>query len=275
MSSPPIVSIVVPSFNEKAEIVRASLDSLKVQTFTDFECIVIDESTLQDRADACAACCAGDARFIYVHPKQRLGLAASLNLGIDKARGEFIARFDADDLCAPDRLALQVKFLKEHPQLSLVGGALEIIDEEGKSTAIRDYPLSHIDIAKGIHFTSTVAHPTAMFRRSVALAHGAYDPDFRFSEDLELWLRWMRAGIRFANLPQILVRYRQNETRRNTQVWRYNLKARIRNFATEHMVRRIVGICGIGIWMALPAAVQERAFKALVFRRAPKRASAS
>ena len=88
MYKPPRVSVIVPAFNESVTVLEESLASLMDQTFDDFECIVVDESTHPDLAQACESICARDARFRYVHPSQRLGLPGSLNLGISIARGE-------------------------------------------------------------------------------------------------------------------------------------------------------------------------------------------
>ncbi|MBC7645245.1 MAG: glycosyltransferase [Thermoleophilia bacterium] len=272
--TPPLVSVVVPSFNESPDIVRASLQSLREQTFTDFECIVIDESTRPELAAACQAACAIDSRFIYVHPTKRLGLSRSLNLGLDRARGELIARFDSDDLCLPDRLNLQVAYLRAHPAVSVVGGSLEIMDEDGRTEAFRHYPLEPKAVARGMHLTTTVAHPTIMFRRALVATHGSYNPAFRFSEDLDLWLRWMNAGVVFANIPQVVVRYRQKNTRRDTKHWRFNLRARVRNFAPQHLLRRLIGIGCIAVWTVLPMAIQEHAFRIMILRRQRRSPSA-
>lgn len=266
-SNPPLVSVVVPSFNESPDIMRASLQSLRDQTFSDFECIVIDESTVPERAAACESFCRQDDRFVYVHPTERLGLARSLNLGLEQARGQLVARFDSDDLCSLDRLALQVAFLRANPQVSVVGGALEIIDEEGRTKAFRSYPLAPADVAKGMHLANAVAHPTVMFRREVARAHGGYNPQFRFAEDLDLWLRWLNVGVVFANLPQVIVRYRQTNARRETRHYLFYLRARVGNFAGTHLLRRIVGIGCIAVWTVLPNVVQEQVFRAMLFRQ--------
>ncbi|MFK7090824.1 Glycosyltransferase 2-like domain-containing protein [Chromobacterium violaceum] len=263
----PRVSIVIPTFNEESHIVRASLESIRRQTFTDFECIVIDESTEPELAEACRFICAEDTRFIYIHPKERLGLAKSLNLGISQARGELIARFDSDDICVLDRLALQVAYLDAHPTVSVVGGALEIINSKGEVLAHRCYPESPYAIAKGMQLTNTMAHPTVMFRKDAIDQYGGYNPDFHFSEDLELWLRWLNAGLNFVNLPQVLVQYRQDSTHRNKAHWRYNLRARRLNFSTHYLFSRLVGIACIACWTALPKVIQECIFKILIFRR--------
>lgn len=266
-SNAPQVSVIIPSFNEPPAIVRTSLESIRNQTFGDFECIVVDESTRPELADACRAICEEDPRFIYVHPTERLGLPRSLNLALSKSRGSLIARFDSDDICAPERLALQVAFLQAHPEISVVGGCLDIIDESGNKTAHRKYPEQPDEVAKGMHWTTTVAHPTVMYRKVAYESHGGYNPAFRFSEDLDLWLRWLNAGLRFANLPQVLVQYRQSHTRRNPGHWRFNLHARVSNFSWAYPIRRAAGIACIAVWVALPRFVQEHVFRALILRR--------
>lgn len=266
-ASTPLVTVVIPSFNEDPHIVRASLESISAQTFTDFECIVVDESTRTELAEACRVVCAEDPRFIYVHPAERLGLPKSLNLAISKARGQLIARFDSDDVCVPERLALQVAYLQAYPDISVVGGAMDIISGEGRFLAHRRYPQSSAAIAKGMQLTTTIAHPTVMYRKEAIERYGAYNPDFRFGEDLDLWLRWMNAGLRFANLPQVLVQYRQDNVRRDQRHWRFNLRARISNFSGQHLVRRVIGIACIATWIAMPKKAQEQIFKALILRR--------
>ena len=270
MNASPRVSFIVPAFNEQPAVLRESIESVRVQTFADFECIVVDESTDAELAQACRELCAADPRFIYVHPERRLGLAGSLNLALERARGELIARFDSDDVCMPERLALQVAFMDRHPGVAVLGGGIEVIDDDGRTLAFRHYPRTHPAIERGMQLTSTVAHPTVMFRREAAITHGAYDASFRFSEDLDVWLRWQNAGLKFANLPEVLVKYRQKSTSRRALHWRFNLRARVKNFGSRYAARRTLGIVAIGTWILLPTRVQEIAFRALLLRRTAK-----
>ena len=260
----PKVSVIVPAFNEPVETLEESLTSVMGQTFGDFECIVVDESTQPELAQACECICARDARFRYVHPAERLGLPGSLNLAISMARGELLARFDSDDVCLPERLAVQVAFMDNHSEVGVVGAGLEIIDENGLPTAVRHYPQSFAEIARKLQFTTSLAHPTVVYRASIAHSHGAYDPTFRYSEDLDLWLRWLNKGIVFANVPDVLVKYRQVQTQRHRNHWRFNLRARIRNFAPSFLFRRLAGIACIGTWSVLPPFIQEMVFRFLI-----------
>ena len=265
MSLVPLVTIVIPSFNEAPEIVRASLESIRAQTFKDFECIVVDESTLPELAEFCRALCAEDHRFIYMHPTERLGLPKSLNLAISKARGQLIARFDSDDICMPKRIELQVTFLGVHPEISAVGGAMEIISNEGKFIGYRSYPQTSKEIAKAMQLTNAIAHPTVMFRKSVIDLAGGYNPCYRYCEDLDLWLRWINAGLIIGNLPEVLVQYRQDNSRRDNLNWRYNLRVRLANFKPQYFIRRIIGIFCIAVWVTLPCWLQEKIYKLILF----------
>lgn len=267
MSSVPEVSIIIPSFNERPEVIGESLRSVMAQTFTDFECIVVDESTDPEREQACRRICAEDKRFIYHRPASRLGLAASLNAGIEMARGKWIARFDSDDICMPNRLAVQMAYLSEHPTVDLLGGGLEIIDEEGTTLGFRDYPEQHEQIERAMQLTTPLAHPTVIYRRQLVIDAGGYDATFRCAEDLDLWLRFLHRGARFANVRQTLVRYRQQSVKRSSFHWRFNLRARCKNFSSRLFVRRLAGVIAISAWTILPTGVQENIFKTLIFRR--------
>jgi hypothetical protein len=151
--------------------------------------------------------------------------------------------------------------------VDVLGGGIEIVGENGESLAFRKYPSDHKSIAKRLQMTTAIAHPTAMIRKRAIDEYGGYDLSFRFSEDLDLWLRFLAHGIRFANLQQVLVKYRQVNTYRSPTHWRFNLRARLRNFRLQFLPQRIFGICMISIWACLPAGLQSRIFHGLVLRR--------
>lgn len=268
----PSVSLVVPCFNERPAVLERSLRSVMAQSMADFECILVDESTNAETEAACRALCASDPRFVYMRPAGRLGLAGSLNLGVKAARGRYVARFDSDDICVPDRLIQQVAYLDSNPDIGVLGGHLAIMDEMETPVGVRHYPLTHEGIERRFQMNNAMAHPTVMMRRSVLDAHGAYDPTFRFAEDLELWLRLLNNGVRFANLDQVLVHYRQQQTRRQADNWRYNLLARRKNFSSRHLIRRTAGLVVVGTWAALPASIQEGLFRKLMFTRTDAKA---
>jgi len=265
VSGAPLISIIVPSFNELPSIMQESLSSIARQTFTNFECIVVDESTEIALASACRNKCAEDSRFIYIRPEKRLGLPGSLNLGLQVARGEWVARFDIDDICVPERLALQIAFLHRNPGVDVLGGAMEVMDEMGNPVAYRRYPHAHNEIEKRIHFSTPLGHPTVVFRRQTVVDAGGYNSELRFAEDLDLWLRLLNRGVRFANLEDCLIRYRQHEPRRHFRHWTSNLRVRIKNLRKRFIVRRIAGMAFILIWSLTPPVLQKTVYSKLIF----------
>jgi glycosyltransferase involved in cell wall biosynthesis len=263
----PRLTIIVPSFNQPQKILKESLDSIIRQTFQDYECIVIDESTDSELADICKQTCSIDSRFKYYHPIHKLGLAGSLNYGLDIARSEWVARFDSDDICIKTRFEDQMAFLDRNHDVDVLGGGLEIINESGETIAYRDYPEKHRDIERKMQFTTPIAHPTVIYRRKKVLMAGGYNPSFRFAEDLDLWLRLINAGAKFANLKKTLVSYRQQNTNRQQRHWIFNLRARINNLSARYFFRRIAGVAAIAIWSILPQTIQEKMYKSLQLRQ--------
>ena len=267
MNNKPIVSLVVPAYNVPEHIIEESFASIISQTFANFECIVIDESTNSILANKCMLLCDQDVRFKYIHPEKKIGLAASLNLGISIAQGNLIARFDSDDICVFNRLEVQVKFMVDNPDIDILGGNLQIINNYRKSNEIRKYPTHHKMIERSLQVTNAIAHPTVMFRKNIINTYGGYNTSFLYAEDLELWLRLCNNGVKCANLDQVLVFYRQQDTHRDIKNWQYNLRARIRNFSTRYIALRILGICYVVLWSYLPTSLQETLYRKIIFRK--------
>jgi glycosyltransferase involved in cell wall biosynthesis len=260
----PKVSVIVPAFNEPVEILEESLTSLMNQTFGDFECLVVDESTQPDLAQACERICARDARFRYLHPPHRLGLAASLNLGISLAQGGLIARFDSDDICLSNRLDVQVRFLEENSDISIVGSWMHIIGESNNVIGVRKYAASHTQIEKNFIYSNGMGHPSVMLRSTIIKdIKGPYSEEFKFSEDLELWLNLLARGHRFANIPDCLIQYRQNSTYRTRSNWRFNIKARLLHLKSPYLTLKIIAISALAIWTYLP-----EVFRKIIYKRA-------
>jgi glycosyltransferase involved in cell wall biosynthesis len=258
--SVPAVSILVPVFNERPSVLRDSLESIVEQTFSNFECLVIDESTESQSSEICAEVCDRDSRFKHIRPSSRLGLAGSLNLGIQSALGGLIARADSDDICARNRLELQVSFLNANKEVDIVGCCLEIVDTLGRTIAFRDYPLRHSQIAKRFQFTTPVAHPALLMRRSVFERHGSYDSSFKYAEDLDMFLRFLNGGVVFANIPQRLLAYRQDDPRRSIEHWKMAIRARLTNFSQNFLFYRIIGLFLIFGWLLIPNFIKKNLF---------------
>ena len=138
------------------------------------------------------------------------GLPGALNAGLESARGALIARMDADDVCHPQRLALQAAWMAEHPETGLLttrvhfGGDRETARGFAHFVDWQNGLLDHEAISRNRFRDTPVSHPSVMFRRELPRLHGGYADGF-FAEDWELWLRWLHAGVRMAKLPQELL----------------------------------------------------------------------
>jgi glycosyltransferase involved in cell wall biosynthesis len=263
----PVVSVIVPVFNESPENLFASLSSIATQSYQNFECIVIDESNAEESVLACKKFCESNPKFTYIHPIDRVGLAASLNLGISRSRGCYIARFDSDDICKQDRLQLQVNYLDANPNTGVLGGAIEIIDSLGNHIAYRKYKKSHFLIELSFQLINSMAHPTLMIRKNIFESRGYYDQNYSMCEDLELWLRFLNKKVKFENLDNVLIRYRQPTVHRKMENWRYNLKARLKNFSYRYFPLRIIGILLICIWPYFPKIATSKLYSIFLFRK--------
>jgi glycosyltransferase involved in cell wall biosynthesis len=159
--------------------------------------------------------------------ERNAGLPAALNIGLQHAQHEFVARFDTDDVCAPTRFGRQMLFLEEHPQVAAVGGWVEEFDTHSRSTlSLRSPPILHEQLVRYARLRSPLNHPAVMFRKSAVLAVGSYQSD-KYFEDYSLWVRLILAGHQIANIPHVLVRMRagrsQVERRRGLTYVRHEL----------------------------------------------------
>jgi glycosyltransferase involved in cell wall biosynthesis len=263
----PDVSVIIPVFNEAPENLVASLTSIARQSYQNYECIVIDESNNEETVLACKRFCDENPKFTYIHPKDRLGLAGSLNLGISRSKGRYIARFDSDDICSLDRLQLQVNHLDANPGTGVLGGAIEIIDSHGNHVAYRKYKKSHFLIELHFLFINSMAHPALMIRKNIFESRGLYDQSYRMCEDLELWLRLINKKVKFENLDNVLIQYRQQTVHRDLDNWRYNLRARLKNFSYRYFPLRIIGIFLIFVWPYFPKIATSKIYSIFLFRK--------
>jgi glycosyltransferase involved in cell wall biosynthesis len=205
----PTISCVVPAYNAERYL-RSAIDSILKQTWGDFELIVVDDGSTDSTLEILREYERRDAR---VRPISRpnTGHTGAINDGIAAARGEFIARMDADDLALPERFAKQIAFLRANPDVVVVGGSVELIDPHDIPIGESRQPTTHEEIdAKLMHGSGgVIPHPLATFRKSAYDRVGPYRAKFNGSEDLDLWLRFAEIG-KVANLPEILLKYRRH-----------------------------------------------------------------
>ncbi|MBM5571773.1 MULTISPECIES: glycosyltransferase family 2 protein [Deefgea] len=197
----PTVSFLLPCFNSAA-FLQQTLDSISAQTFKDFECIAIDDGSTDATLNLLQAHAAKDARFVVI-TRENHGLIATLNEAIVVARGEWLARIDADDICTPDRIDKQLARLIE-TGADVCGAWVRFI---GDRSGVWQTQSSDGAIKAGLLFNSTLAHPTVMLRASLVKAQG-YDAAALHAEDYALWCRLAKQGASFTGVPEVLLEYR-------------------------------------------------------------------
>src|SRR6266851_288675 len=205
MNSPPTVSVVMSVYNGEAFLPEA-VESILAQTFREFEFLVIDDGSKDGTAEILGGYASQDRRVRVVRHENK-GRVTSLNVGIGLATGKYIARMDADDVAMPYRLAEQIEFMERHPEVGLLGGAVELISVTGQVVKTARPPLDDSAIKSLMLRYNPMFHPTVVMRKDVALAAGGYRKALLDADDYDLWLR-MSERSRLANLGKTMVQYR-------------------------------------------------------------------
>lgn len=199
----PRVSVILPAYNAEAYI-KEAIASILGQTFRDFELIAINDCSKDGTEEIILSF--GDPRLVYVKNEENMGVAATLNRGLSLAKGEYIARMDADDISLPTRLEKQTAYLDAHLDIAVLGTNVETFDENGPlytGWSATNPQQMNVDL----FFSCGIAHPSVMTRKSVIQELGGYDREFEGLEDYELWCRVSKShGV--TTLPEILFRYR-------------------------------------------------------------------
>lgn len=205
----PRVTVLMAVHNGEA-FLPATLASLASQTLRDFELLVVDDASTDGTAQILTDAARSDDRIRVLQNAQNLGLTRSLNVGLGEARGDFIARLDADDLADPQRLEIQAGFLQENPDHVLVGACEQVIDSDGRKLRKGRGGLAHVPFRYLSLFVPPIVHSSACFRRSTLVEHGlTYDENCRTAQDFEFWQRLQHYG-KACRLPQVLTCLRQH-----------------------------------------------------------------
>ena len=230
----PLVSVLLPVFNG-ADALEQALESLRTQTYRNFEVLVLDDGSTDLSLDTARRFAALESRF-RVLPLEHGGIVNALNHGLKLVQGKYIARMDHDDICLPRRLELQCAHLEAAPDTGLVACRVRFGGDRKKQAGYAHYVdwtnslLSPEDIDLARFRESPFAHPSVMFRASLVRDFGGYRQG-DFPEDYELWLRWLEAGVRMSKLDQELLvwndppqRLSRSDTRYDPQRF-YEIKA--------------------------------------------------
>jgi glycosyltransferase EpsE len=249
----PAVSVLMTTFKNDPAAVKRAIESILNQAYRDLEVIVVlepnDPGVLLIRESF------KDPRLIIVENGERLGRSKSYNVGLRLARGRYLARMDADDYAYPDRLTRQISFLEKNPDIAVVGTNVRVLDMEGNEVGFRNFPSDHAGIIKALTFMNPMMHPTIVWDRDQVGRDVQFDLNFsKFCDDLELWMRFISEGHKFANLPDAYLDYQQlHDHRRPRENWRLNFAARAKHWrlALRHP-RLFLGILFYGVLMLMP-----------------------
>lgn len=200
------VSVILSVYNQE-KFLEESFKSILEQSFSGFEFLIIDDAS-SDRSLSIIKQFAGkDKRIKIIINQKRLGLTKSLNIGLRKAQGEYIARMDGDDIALPDRLEKQIRFLDSRPQTALIGSWAILIDKKGRKLKVKKTPASFREISRLILKENPFIHPTIMFRKKILEDIGLYNENYSYAQDYELILRILKK-YKGENIPLPLLLYR-------------------------------------------------------------------
>ncbi len=233
--SNPKICVVMPVYNG-GKYLREAIDSILAQSYDNFEFIIIDDGSTDNTWMILNDY--DDVRIQLVRNEENIGMAGSLNKGLALARGEFIARMDADDVSLPERLEKQVRFLNSNPHIGAVGSFAYKIDASGRIIGETRPPTDPYLVEWGLCFDNYLCHPTFMFRKSTFTQVGGYSEKKWHSEDYDLWSRMV--GItRISNLPDRLLLYRHHQESVGSKYFEVQKKMSALN--TQEYVSRLIG----------------------------------
>lgn len=199
----PLVSVVMSVYNSE-KYLQESANSILNQTYTNFEFVVINDGSNDSCLDILLEY-QKDNNQVLIIDQENIGLTKSLNRGIRLARGKYIARQDADDRSLPERLEKQIQFLEANTDYFLIGADYEIIDEHSNIIGKPEIPvpINNHEIKAAINKYPTFVHSLVMFRNDVSRIGYFYNPNYKYSQDYELWIRILKHYNAY-NLPEVL-----------------------------------------------------------------------
>ena len=210
----PKVTVLMPVYNGEPYLPQA-IDSILAQTFRDFELLIVDDGSTDSSVDIVQSC--EDRRIRLLRNAQRRKLSGALNRGLAHARGEYVARMDADDISLPRRLEIQVAFMERHGHVGLCGTWVKMFGL--KLPAVYRAPVGYEHIRAKALFDNPFAHPSVMLRKRQFDQHdlkfnGWYYP----TEDFEIWSRAIKL-FPCDNIGQVLLHYRRHPKSMTQSDW--------------------------------------------------------
>ena len=232
-----IVTVLMPVYNG-TRYLREAIDSILKQTFEDFEFLIIDDASTDESANEILSY--SDKRIRFVQNESNVGQVRCQNIGLDLARGKYIARLDQDDSSLATRLHRQVDLMESEHRLAVVGTWMSKVDDNGHEI---DLWRGKVDDPADYLFTSLtnslpLYHPSVMFRRDAVMSVNGYDESLPYCEDQDLWRRLALAGYEARVIPEPLTRYRIHVGQQS--VSKANIQSDNLIFALERFMKAFV-----------------------------------
>lgn len=250
----PRISILLPCRNAAAHL-AAAIASLQQQTHTDYEVIAIDDGSSDATLDLLIEWAARDARVRVLHGGGR-GIVEALTAVASAARGELLARMDADDVARPGRLARQVALLEQYPAVGACGTRVRYFPEAAVRAGARRYErwlndlVTPEQIERDLFVECPIAHPALLMRRTVFESVGGYQ-DHGWPEDYDLVLRIRASGAQLANVPEMLLEWREGGARLSRTAERYS-ESQFQRCKAHHLMRMRADGRAFVVWGAGP-----------------------
>jgi glycosyltransferase involved in cell wall biosynthesis len=205
--SHPTVSVLMTVYNA-GEFLKPAIDSLRTQTFTNFELIIIENGSTDGSREIVRSY--DDPRLKIFEFDKNIGRTPALIAAFEKARGELVAILDADDIAFPQKLEYQVKYLAAQPDVVLLGTQCEFMNQNGDIVGVFETPCEPKEVYQTLAYTNVIAHSSAIYRRDVAIKAGGYPEKYVYAQDFGLWVQLAKFG-KIAVLPETLTQIRQHD----------------------------------------------------------------
>ncbi len=228
------ISVLMSTYSlMKTEYLRQSFDSIWTkQTLRPNEIILVEDGPIGKEQEELIAEWKeklGDILIICMC-KENQGLTKALNVGIRHVTSDLIARVDCDDVSAPNRFRLQHDYLEQHPDIDILGGAMQEFSRDNPCICIRTYPITDEEVRKYILKASPLAHPSVMMRTRMFRNGLKYNERYRTSQDIALWYDALLAGYKISNLDDVILFFR-----RSNGVMRRRAKKKAKNECLIYM----------------------------------------
>jgi glycosyltransferase involved in cell wall biosynthesis len=201
----PAITVYIPVYNRE-KYIKEAIDSVLAQTFQDFELILVDDGSTDNSVNIIKGYT--DKRITLIEAPHNMGVRKAANMALKAAKGKYIVRLDSDDICVPERLEKQFRFMEVNPEVGLSGGQLQLF---GNDNSVWNYPVDPDMIKAGLFFEPTISQGASILRRELVEKGYLYDEEgLNYAEDYELWYR-LKGITKMGNIPDILIYYRRDE----------------------------------------------------------------